>query len=932
MKGKLYFSYTTRALRRGGSRTVLAVFCVTVGVMALVALQLVGLMVNAALTSNVREQNGGDVALFSGPAPLQLSQSDLSYFADLQAQGEITNFTPLTIQPASDLTPDGQTVRVLVQAINPATTSQSGAAYPLVGSLGLLQPAGGSADQVLDASPQNALLTKQLFDDLGAKLGNTLQVTTVNHVALTVRVAGELAQQGTFKSGQFVMLVTQAYYRSVAPPQEQFYNQVNITTPTPAQAAEVKRDVLERFSQANARTADDLLQVDQKGADLVRKFLEVVGLLALLIGGVGIVNTMQVQLRRRQTEIAMLKTTGYRRRDLYALFGLEAGLLGLTGGVVGALAGVGASYIFKRLVENAVQDQLPFVLDWPTVAAGVVVGVLTALIFGLLPIVKAAAIRPQNVLRELDEGRTSGNRALTIGLVALLSLLFGLLASAIMQNIPWGLGAAYGTLILLGLLGLGFALVVWVIGQLPVPERTTWKYLLLVSATVGVSLAITVIQPGFGVLLLVASLLGYAALFLPRPWKANIKLSLRNIGRQKTRTATTLVALFVGVFAIGLILALGQSLSADASSIGSPESPYNVLVSVPAAQRGQVEAELPGLPGLQSHSSATYTPVTPLCINGKLLKDWLGAPVQNADSGALSRVQGYDLSRFPNGLPSVSLATRSSAGVDLSTGRLLTSSDLGTRNIIAPESLADAPFHLRVGSQLLVRSSQTPGGTGQSTCAAFAGSQGTTTLTIVGFFTSGDATLTNYLLGGQDLAAGLGQQQTVYYLKISIDQVGLALRKLGQAVPDAFLQNLGDVGAVVQQSINEVITVLTSIAGLALLAGMIIIANAVGLAILERRRELGILKSVGYTSRAVLGLVLLEYGVIGGLGGLLAMALVSLALLILSQPALFGVALSNSVPLTLATVLCTALLAMAIATLVAWRATRVRPLEVLRYE
>jgi putative ABC transport system permease protein len=884
MKGKLYFSYTTRALRRGGSRTVLAVFCVTVGVMALVALQLVGLMVNAALTTNIRELNGGDVTVFSSAGGF--SQSDLSYFAGLQAKSEITSFTAATFQQASDLSPDGQTVQVL----NPAPISQSGAAFPLVGTLSMLQPAGGDARQLLSAAPQNALLTKQLFDDLGAKLGDTLHLTTVNHVALTVTVAGQLAPQGRFKSGVFGVLVSQQYYRSVAPPQQQIYNQVTMTTSTPAQAAQVKQDVLHHFPQTSATTADDLLKINQQGADLVRKFLEVVGLLALLIGGVGIVNTMQVQLRRRQTEIAMLKTTGYRRRDLYALFGLEAGLLGLAGGVLGALAGVGMSFVFKRLVENAVQDQLPFVLDWPTVLAGVVVGVLTALIFGLLPIVKAAAIRPQNVLRELDEGRAPGNRALTAGLVALLSLLFAALASGIMQSALWGLGAVYGTLILLGLLSLGFALLVWLIGLLPVPER----------------------------------------LLLPRPWKANIKLSLRNLGRQKTRAATTLVALFVGVFAIGLILALGQSLSANAGSVGSAQSPYNVTVSVPATQRPQIDAQLPALPGLQTHSSVTYTPVTPLCINGKSLQDWLGKTGQRGSIDPLTKVQGEDLRRP---LSSVTLATRSPGGADLSTGRLLNAGDQDASNILAPAVLADAPFNLRVGSQLTLRSQQAPGSAAaQNTCAASAAAAGASTLTIVGFFTSSDANLADNLLAGQDLAAALGPQQTIYFLKISVDQVGIALRKLGLAVPDAFIQNLGDNSAAIQQAINEVITVLTSIAGLALLAGIIIIANAVGLAMLERRRALGILKSVGYTSRSVLGQVLLEYGVIGGLGGIMAMALVSLALNILSQPSLFNIALSSSAPLTLAMVLGTALLAMLVAALVAWRATRVRPLEVLRYE
>src|SRR5213083_3010250 len=63
MKLGLYWSYATRSLARGGQRTVLAIFCVAVGVMAIVALQLVGLSVNQALLGNIVEANGGDVRL-----------------------------------------------------------------------------------------------------------------------------------------------------------------------------------------------------------------------------------------------------------------------------------------------------------------------------------------------------------------------------------------------------------------------------------------------------------------------------------------------------------------------------------------------------------------------------------------------------------------------------------------------------------------------------------------------------------------------------------------------------------------------------------------------------------------------------------------------------------------------------------------------------
>src|SRR5262249_23667288 len=157
-------------------------------------------------------------------------------------------------------------------------------------------------------------------------------------------------------------------------------------------------------------------------------FLQIVGLLALLIGGAGIVNTMQVLLRRRRTEIAMLKTAGYRERQLYLLFGIEAALLGLIGGAVGAGLGVGGSFIVKTFVERALDIQLASAVDPLTVLSGVAIGFFTALIFGLLPIVQASRIRPIAVLRELPEEGARSSLPVTLLLLILLFVLFFLLA------------------------------------------------------------------------------------------------------------------------------------------------------------------------------------------------------------------------------------------------------------------------------------------------------------------------------------------------------------------------------------------------------------------------------------------------------------------------------------------------------------------------
>jgi ABC-type antimicrobial peptide transport system permease subunit len=143
--------------------------------------------------------------------------------------------------------------------------------------------------------------------------------------------------------------------------------------------------------------------------------------------------------------------------------------------------------------------------------------------------------------------------------------------------------------------------------------------------------------------------------------------------------------------------------------------------------------------------------------------------------------------------------------------------------------------------------------------------------------------------------------------------------------------SLANISDFINQLLNDILLTLTSIASLSLLAGVIIIANAVALAMLERRRELGILKSVGYKSSAILSEVLLENGIVGGTGALLAMLLVTAVTVVLGN-VVFKSGFSVSPPVALGMVAGSALLAMLTAALVAWGAVRVRPLEVLRYE
>src|SRR5262249_843782 len=150
MKARMYWSYATRSLARGGQRTLLAVFCVAVGVLAIVALQLVGDMVNHGLTSNVREANGGDISVRS--LVTGVTDGQPAFIEQLQQQGSITAYTKVSGHEAETRSTTGPT-RYSLHVIDPSS-------FPLAGHPFFETPSDGSLDSLLTGN--NVVVTKDL--------------------------------------------------------------------------------------------------------------------------------------------------------------------------------------------------------------------------------------------------------------------------------------------------------------------------------------------------------------------------------------------------------------------------------------------------------------------------------------------------------------------------------------------------------------------------------------------------------------------------------------------------------------------------------------------------------------------------------------------------------------------------------------------------
>jgi ABC-type antimicrobial peptide transport system permease subunit len=115
--------------------------------------------------------------------------------------------------------------------------------------------------------------------------------------------------------------------------------------------------------------------------------------ISLLVGGIGIMNIMLVNVAERQREIGIRKAIGATDAHVINQFLIESCIIGLLGGILGYAIGIGGAY--------AASLYLPFapVLQWQVAAIGIGIATTTGVLFGIYPAAKATKKNPVESLR-----------------------------------------------------------------------------------------------------------------------------------------------------------------------------------------------------------------------------------------------------------------------------------------------------------------------------------------------------------------------------------------------------------------------------------------------------------------------------------------------------------------------------------------------------
>ena len=169
-------------------------------------------------------------------------------------------------------------------------------------------------------------------------------------------------------------------------------------------ASRIAREVENEMGFSGSTLQTLLDQVNRIFA-ILQVMLSSVGLLALGVASIGIVNTMIMAIYERTREIGILKALGASNGDVLRMFMVEARLIGLLGGIVGVLRGWGLGAILNRLILDYLKrEQIPvfdafFVVTPELVVGALLFATLVGIVAGLYPAFRAARLDPLAALR-----------------------------------------------------------------------------------------------------------------------------------------------------------------------------------------------------------------------------------------------------------------------------------------------------------------------------------------------------------------------------------------------------------------------------------------------------------------------------------------------------------------------------------------------------
>jgi putative ABC transport system permease protein len=864
-------SFFFRALLREsrGARGRLAFFvaCLSVGVAAVVAVAGLSASLDEGIRTEARQLLAADLAI-DGNRPLppgfDFAKAGLAGAERTDIRDTVT--VVAAPSPAPDRPGPSQLVELKVVKGD----------YPFYGEL-KLQPQRPLRELL---RPDTAVVAADLLSHLGLRTGGTLRIggQPFRIVGIVLSEPDRISVSMTL--GPRVFLSAEGFDRTGL---EAHGSRVGHRTliKLPAGGPAV-RDVQERLRSILPDTAYRIQTYRDAQPSLrenlarVERFLGLVALLSLFVGGIGVAQSVRAWLAGRLDAIAVLKCLGMRPREIFPLYLGQTALLGLAGSLVGIAAGAAVQLILPSLFPDLIPAEL--IRPWQPGALlrGLGLGVGVAVLFSLPPLSTVLRVPPARVLRREAEPLPTHRWTTAFTLAA---LVLGVWAMAAVQARSLDLGARF---------------------------------------TGGVALAAALLAGA-------AALVSRGVRRVPREAVRSLWLrhGLASLARPGAAAMSAIVALGLGVLVVVAMSLVEQRLTAELSAELPRDAPTAFLIDIQPPQWPGVEALLKKA-GAARIDSVPVVMARLAAIDGRTVEE---LSRQEAGSGPEGERAEERSSGGPRGRSRERGGRRRWA---LSREQRLTyMRELPKDNVIVDGSLWSDPDHAEVSveQEFAENLGIKLGSTLRFDIQGVPVELKVTSLRTVDWKTFG----INFFLVVEPGVLDHAPQQRLAAVRLPRGGEQRVQDLLAASYPNVTVLRIREILEKIVKVMDRIGLGIRFLGGFTVLAGIAILAGAVSAGSARRGREVALLKTLGMTRRGVAGAFAVEYALIGlvaaaiGAGGGYALAWGVITrgfeLRWELQPWPLAVALTAGVVLTVVAGLAASL-----------RALERRPIEVLRAE
>jgi putative ABC transport system permease protein len=421
----------SRTARR---RLLLYMSSISLGVAALVAIDSFASNTQRSVHAQARALLGGDIALTSRqPFPKPLATALESLKSEGVGVADVTTFTSMALVERT-----GGTRLALIRAVTPG--------YPFYGEI-LTRPAGEWARL---QSGRYALVDPALLLAVDGKVGDTLALGFARFIILgtLTSVPGDVGVSSAigpriYIPAKYVDETSLLLFGS----RSEHETLLKLPATLPVQRFLFRFKPRLDSAQVRSRTVAETEFNLTQAIDQLRDFLSVIGLVALLLGGIGVASGVNAFVMRKIDTVAILRCLGATSRQVLAIYLIQAVVMGFVGAVFGAVLGIGIQLLLPRVLADFLPVDVRITLDSTAIVTGMLVGVWVALVFALRPLVALRNVSPlQTLRRESDAAALRGARFDPMRVLVALTVVLSIAALGVARadSVQQGLGFAAG--------------------------------------------------------------------------------------------------------------------------------------------------------------------------------------------------------------------------------------------------------------------------------------------------------------------------------------------------------------------------------------------------------------------------------------------------------------------------------------------------------